>query len=57
MKRTIGIVVAFFSATVIEVVLTAGLIGIFIDSFAEKQLRKSDDFRVWPHVANACQPA
>jgi len=34
------IVVAFFSATVIEVVLTAGLIGIFIDSFAEKQLRK-----------------
>ena len=34
------IVVAFFSATVIEVVLTAGLVGIFIDSFAEKQLRK-----------------
>ncbi|MGH9932718.1 MAG: chromate transporter [Pyrinomonadaceae bacterium] len=34
------IVVAFFSATVIEVVLAAGLIGIFIDSFAEKQLRK-----------------
>jgi chromate transporter len=34
------IVVAFFSATVIEVVLTAGLIGIFIDSFAEKQLRR-----------------
>ncbi|HEV7745930.1 MAG TPA: chromate transporter [Pyrinomonadaceae bacterium] len=33
-------VVAFFSATVIEVVLAAGLIGIFIDSFAEKQLRK-----------------
>lgn len=32
--------VAFFSATVIEVVLAAGLIGIFIDSFAEKQLRK-----------------
>ncbi|MEP6819919.1 MAG: chromate transporter, partial [bacterium] len=32
--------VAFFSATVIEVVLTAGLIGIFIDSFAEKQLRR-----------------
>ncbi len=34
------IVVSFFSATVIEVVLAAGLIGIFIDSFAEKQLRK-----------------
>ena len=34
------VVVAFFSATVIEVVLTAGLVGIFIDSFAEKQLRK-----------------
>jgi chromate transporter len=32
--------VAFFSATVLEVVLAAGLIGIFIDSFAEKQLRK-----------------
>ncbi|MDQ6652579.1 MAG: chromate transporter [Acidobacteriota bacterium] len=34
------VVVAFFSATVIEVVLAAGLAGIFIDSFAEKQLRK-----------------
>ena len=34
------IVVAFFSATVLEVVLAAGLIGIFIDSYAEKQLRK-----------------
>jgi len=34
------IFVAFFSATVIEVVLTAGVVGIFIDSFAEKQLRK-----------------
>jgi chromate transporter len=33
-------VVAFFSATVLEVVLAAGLVGIFIDSFAEKQLRK-----------------
>jgi len=32
--------VAFFSATVIEVVLAAGLVGIFIDSFAEKQLHK-----------------
>jgi chromate transporter len=39
------IVVAFFSATVIEVVLTAGLIGIFIDSFAEKQLRKLGQLR------------
>src|SRR6266576_1363691 len=34
------VVVAFFSATVIEVVLAAGLVGIFIDSFAEKQIRK-----------------
>src|SRR6195256_2064852 len=34
------VVVAFFSATVIEVVLAAGLIGIFIDSYAEKQLQK-----------------
>jgi chromate transporter len=34
------VVVAFFSATVIEVVLAAGLVGIFIDSYAEKQLRK-----------------
>lgn len=34
------LVVAFFSATVIEVVLAAGLAGIFIDSFAEKQLRR-----------------
>ena len=34
------LVVAFFSATVIEVVLAAGLVGIFIDSFAEKQFRK-----------------
>src|SRR5436853_5308647 len=33
------IFVAFFSATVIEVVLTAGLVGIFIDSFAEQPLR------------------
>jgi len=37
--------VAFFSATVIEVVLTAGLIGIFIDSFAEKQLRRLGQLR------------
>ena len=34
------LIVAFFSATVIEVVLAAGIIGIFIDSFAEKQLRR-----------------
>jgi chromate transporter len=34
------LVVAFFSATVIEVILAAGLAGIFIDSFAEKQLRR-----------------
>ena len=34
------VVVAFFSATVIEVVLAAGLVGIFIDSFAEKQLQR-----------------
>lgn len=39
------IVVAFFSATVIEVVLTAGLVGIFIDSFAEKQLRRLGQLR------------
>ena len=37
--------VAFFSATVIEVVLAAGLIGIFIDSYAEKQLRKLGQLR------------
>jgi chromate transporter len=39
------LVVSFFSATVIEVVLAAGLIGIFIDSFAEKQLRKLGQLR------------
>src|SRR3982750_919162 len=32
--------VAVFSATVIEVVFAAGLVGIFIDSFAEKQLQR-----------------
>lgn len=32
--------VALFGATVIEVVLAAGIIGIFIDSFAEKQIKK-----------------
>lgn len=32
--------VSFFTATVIEVVLVAGVVGIFIDSFAEKQLRR-----------------
>src|SRR5438876_991034 len=39
------VVVAFFSATVLEVVLAAGLIGIFIDSFAEKQLQKLGQLR------------
>ena len=39
------VVVAFFSATFIEVVLAAGLVGIFIDSFAEKQLRKLGQLR------------
>ena len=39
------LVVAFFSVTVIEVVLTAGVVGIFIDSFAEKQLRKLGKLR------------
>ncbi|HCX30766.1 MAG TPA: hypothetical protein DHU55_13515 [Blastocatellia bacterium] len=39
------LVVAFFGATVIEVVLTAGVVGIFIDSFAEKQLRKLAQLR------------
>jgi chromate transporter len=32
--------VALFNATVLEVVLAAGLIGIYIDSFAETQLRR-----------------
>lgn len=31
---------ALLGATVIEVVLMAGVVGIFVDSFAEKQLRK-----------------
>ena len=39
------LVVAFFSATVIEVVMAAGLVGIFIDSFAEKQLKKLGQLR------------
>jgi len=34
------LIVGFFGATVVEVVLTAGVVGIFIDSFAEKQLQK-----------------
>lgn len=34
------LVVAFFGATVLEVVLAAGIVGVFIDSFAEKQLEK-----------------
>lgn len=32
--------VALIGATVIEVVLAAGIVGIFIDSFAEKQIQK-----------------
>lgn len=32
--------VAIFSTTVIEVVLASGVVGIFIDSFAEKQLQR-----------------
>ena len=32
--------VAVFGATVVEVVLAAGVVGIFIDSFAEKQIQK-----------------
>ncbi|MFN2492553.1 MAG: chromate transporter [Pyrinomonadaceae bacterium] len=39
------IVVTFFGATVVEVVLAAGLIGIFIDSFAERQLQKLGQLR------------
>lgn len=35
--------VALFDATVLEVVLAAGLIGIYIDSFAETQLRRLRD--------------
>ena len=37
--------VAIFDATVLEVVLAAGLIGIYIDSFAEKQWRQLRSFR------------
>ena len=37
--------VALFDATVLEVVLVAGLIGIYIDSFAETQLRRLRDLR------------
>jgi len=39
------IVVSQLGATVIEVVLAAGVVGIFIDSFAEKQLRKLGQLR------------
>jgi len=38
--------VAFLGATVIEVVLAAGVVGIFVDSFAEKQLRKLGDLAI-----------
>jgi chromate transporter len=34
------VAVAFFGTTVIEVVLSAGIVGIFIDSLAEKQIQK-----------------
>ena len=37
--------VAIFDATVLEVVLTAGLIGIYIDSFGEKQWRRLQNLR------------
>jgi len=37
--------VALFNATVLEVVLAAGLIGIYIDSFAETQLRRLRNLR------------
>jgi chromate transporter len=37
--------VSLFGATVIEVVLVAGVVGIFIDSFAEKQLRRLGQLR------------
>jgi chromate transporter len=37
--------VALFDATVLEVVLVAGLIGIYIDSFAETQLRRLRSLR------------
>ena len=37
--------VALLEATVLEVVFAAGLIGIYIDSFAEKQLRSWRNFR------------
>jgi chromate transporter len=39
--------VVAFGATVIEVVLAAGLVGVFIDSFAEKQLQ------VWKRIRTA----
>ncbi len=39
------LIVALFGATVIEVVLAAGVAGIFIDSFAEKQLQKLNRYR------------
>jgi chromate transporter len=37
--------VAILEATVLEVVFAAGLIGIYIDSFGEKQLRRLRDLR------------
>jgi chromate transporter len=35
-----GIAVVFFHATIIEVILSSGLIGIYIDSFGEKRLQQ-----------------
>jgi chromate transporter len=35
-----GIAVVFFHATIIEVILSSGLIGIYIDSFGEKRWQK-----------------
>ena len=37
--------VAIFQATVLEVVFAAGLVGVWMDSFAEKQLSKLRDIR------------
>src|SRR5262249_4931128 len=42
-------VVAFFGATVLEVVLISGVVGIFLDAFAEKQLYR---LRVLRTIAN-----
>lgn len=44
------IAVALFAATVIEVVLAAGLVGIYMDSFAEKQLERIRHWRLRSRV-------